>query len=79
MKVTKDSDIESTLVTSYYNKPSQVTLNYGEKRMLIIGKPSEFKNIVFKINDKGNTANKQYKINIYVVKGNDIFKYQNEK
>ena len=79
VKVEKDTEVVSTLVTSYHNKPNKVTLDYGDKRMFVIAKSSDIKNILFKINKKGTSANKQYKVNIHVIRGNGLFKYKNEK
>ena len=78
IKVEKDKEVVSSLVTSYHNKPNRVTLDYGDKRMFVIGQSSDIKNILFKINKKGTSSSKQYKVNIHVVRGNGLFKYKNE-
>ena len=78
VKVTKDKEVDSTLVASYHNKPNQVSLDCGEKRMFVIEK-SDLKNIVFKINKKANSGNVQYKVNIHAIKGSGAFIYKNDK
>ena len=71
-----DNGKNLTLCTSSYNKPNIVTLNYGEKRAFTISKNS-IDNILFKIK-KPTTNNYKLRINIHSIKGNGIFKIQNE-
>jgi len=71
-----DNGKNLTLCSSFYNKPNIVTLNYGEKRAFTISKNS-IDNILFKIK-KPTTNNYKLRINIHSIKGNGIFKIQNE-
>ena len=71
-----DNGKNLTLCSSFYNKPNIVTLNYGENRAFTISKNS-IDNILFKIK-KPTTNNYKLRINIHSIKGNGIFKIQNE-
>ena len=71
-----DNGKNLTLCSSFYNKPNIVTLNYGEKRAFTISKNS-IDNILLKI-QKPTTNNYKLRINIHSIKGNGIFKIQNE-
>ena len=79
VKVTKDREVDSTLVTSYYNKPNEVSLDYGEKRMFVIEKSTDVNNILLKMNKNLDSGNKQYKVNIHAIRGNGAFIYNNNK
>ena len=79
IKVTKDKEVDSTLVTSYYNKPNEVSLDYGEKRMFVIEKSADVNNILLKMNKNLDSGNKQYKVNIHAIRGNGAFIYNNNK
>ena len=77
IKVEKKTAIESTFSASFYSKPNQVTINYGEKRTFIIGQSVDIESILLRI--KGNSPNNKYKINIHAIRGNGIFIHNNEK
>jgi len=79
IKVSKTSEIESSLSTSFYSKPNKITLNYGDKRIFNIGQSSTIESILFIINKKETSANQKYKINIHAIRGNGIFKHNDEK
>ena len=71
-------DKAGTLYTSYYNKPNEVTLNSGEKRMFTIKRGSASSDrIKIKIN-RSSTDNSKYIINLHAVKGNGYLKSQNQ-
>jgi len=77
IKVEKKNEIESTFSTSFYSKPNHVTLNYGEKRTFVIGQSVNIESILLRM--KGNSPNNKYKINIHAIRGNGIFKHNDEK
>ena len=68
---------KGTLCTSFYNKPNEVTLNYGEKRMFTIRRGStSSETIKIKIN-RSSKDNSKYIINLHAVRGNGYLKSQN--
>ena len=79
IKVSKTSEIESSLSTTFYSKPNKVTLNYGDKRIFNIGKSSSIESISFTFKKKGTSTNHKYKIYIHAIRGNGIFKHNDEK
>ena len=66
------SEISLTLYSSFYNKPEEVTLNQGEKKIFTLEKSNKNNTISLKIK-KSNSAVNIYKINIHAVKGNGLF------
>ena len=71
----EDND-KVTICSSYYNKPNNVTLNYGEKRMFTLRK-KKIENIIFNIKQPSVSKSK-IKINIHSIRGNGIFKFNKE-
>ena len=71
----EDND-KVTLCPSYYNKPNNVTLNYGEKRMFTL-KKKIIQNIILNIKQPSISKSK-VKINIHSIRGNGIFKFKEE-
>ena len=67
------SKINLTLYSSFSNKPEEVTLNQGEKKIFTIEKSGEVNKMSLKIK-KANSQYNKYKINIHAVKGNGFFK-----
>lgn len=67
------SKINLTLYSSFSNKPEEVTLNQGEKKIFTIEKSSKINTMSLKIK-KANSQYNKYKINIHAVKGNGFFK-----
>ena len=65
--------INLTLYSSFSNKPEEVTLNQGEKKIFTIEKSGEVNKMSLKIK-KANSQYNKYKINIHAVKGNGFFK-----
>jgi len=66
------SNINLTLYSSFYNKPEEVTLDQGEKKIFTIDKTSKSNAMTLKIK-KSNSQFNKYKINIHSVKGNGLF------
>ena len=66
------SKINLTLYSSFSNKPEEVTLNQGQKKIFTIERSSKINTMSLKIK-KGNSQNNKYKINIHAVKGNGFF------
>ena len=71
----EDND-KVTICPSFYNKPNNVTLNYGEKRMFTLRK-KKIENIIININQPSAQKSK-VKINIHSIRGNGIFIFNNE-
>ena len=71
------SKINLTLYSSFSNKPEEVTLNQGEKKIFTIEKSSEINKMSLKIK-KANSQYNKYKINIHAIKGNGFFKLFDE-
>lgn len=71
------SKINLTLYSSFSNKPEEVTLNQGEKKIFTIEKSSEINTMSLKIK-KANSQYNKYKINIHAVKGSGFFKLFDE-
>ena len=70
-------DKAGTLLTSYYNKPNEITLNSNERRMFTIKRGSTSSDsIKIKIN-RSSTDNSKYIINLHAVRGNGYLKSQN--
>ena len=63
--------ISTNLLTSFYTKPSSVTLNYGEKRLFNF-KQNENSEININI-PKAVGSNIKYRIDLHAVKGNFVF------
>ena len=66
------SKINLTLYSSFSNKPEEVTLNQGQKKIFTIERSSKINTMSLKIK-KGNSQTNKYKINIHAVKGNGFF------
>lgn len=64
--------IVTNLHSSFYTKPNNITLNYGEKRIFTI-KENENKVIYINI-PKANGSKNKYRINLNAIKGNGVFK-----
>jgi len=71
------SNINLTLYSSFYNKPEEVTLDQGEKKIFTIDKTSKSNAMTLKIK-KSNSQFNKYKINIHSVKGNGLFSLLSE-
>jgi len=71
------SKINLTLYSSFSNKPEEVTLNQGEKKIFTIEKSGEINKMSLKIK-KANSQYNKYKINIHAIKGNGFFKLFDE-
>jgi hypothetical protein len=71
----EDND-KLTICPSFYNKPNNVTLNYGEKRMFTL-KKKKIESIMININQPSVPKSK-VKINIHSIRGNGIFKFNKE-
>ena len=71
----EDND-KVTLCPSFYNKPNNVTLNYGEKRMFTLRK-KKIENIILNLKQPSISKSK-VKINIHSIRGNGIFLFKEE-
>ena len=71
-----DDNDKVTLCPSYYNKPNNITLNYGEKRMFTLRKKI-IETIIFNIKQPLLSKSK-VKINIHSIRGNGVFKFNEE-
>ena len=71
----EDND-KITICPSYYNKPNNVTLNYGEKRMFTLRK-KKIEKIILNIKQPSIPKSK-VKINIHSIRGNGIIKFNEE-
>ena len=65
-----------TLCPSFYNKPNNVTINYGEKRTFTLRK-KKIENIILNIKQPSAPKSK-VKIDIHAIRGNGIFKFNEE-
>jgi len=72
VKTRSSSNINLTLYTTFINKPEEVTLDQGEKKIFTIDQSSKSNAMSLKIK-KSNSQFNKYKINIHAVKGNGLF------
>lgn len=72
VKTRSTSNINLTLYTTFINKPEEVTLDQGEKKIFTIDQSSKSNAMSLKIK-KSNSQFNKYKINIHAVKGNGLF------
>ena len=70
--IPSNGNLNLTLYSSFYNKPEEVTLVQGEKKIFTIEKSSKSNAMSLKIK-KSNSQFNKYKINIHAVKGNGVF------